>query len=146
MNEELLRECVLKAYHENRDSGKEGKRALDSMRQLLSGAPGSTVGHGYWFEQDPPSSVRSFVVDLEAAMGGLAALVVDPVLAQFAKARRAGVTELAPNLAVFVSSVGGAVAVKAELDEALACGLVAAATIGISIAGEETFSAALEAV
>ena len=144
VNEELLRECVLKAYHENRSRGKEAKRALDGIRQFLSGAPGGVVARGYWFEQDPASSAKSLVVDLEAAKQGLAALVFETVLAQFAKARQEGATELALNLSVFLSSVGGAVAVKADIDEALACGLVATVMIGVSVAGESTFNTALE--
>lgn len=144
VDEELLRQCVLRAYHEKRESGVKAKRTLSAIRQFLSGAPGGeNVPGRYWFEQDPPASIASFVEDLEKVAAGLARTAFEPVLAQARKAAHEGQKELAPKLSVYLSSLGGAVAVKAKLDETLACGLVSAAIIGLARLGPELFEKAL---
>ena len=67
----------------------------------------------------------------------------EPLLAQARKTLAKRQDEIAPNLSVYVSSLAGAVAVKAELDETLACGLVSAAILSVSRVGVEPFEETL---
>ena len=146
MDEEPLRQVVLKAYHENKGSQGKPKRALDAMRQFLSGAPGGeTVLQRYWFEEDPQASARSFVADLEKAATGLSRSVLDPLIAAAAQMEATKSRELAPNVSVYVSSLAGAVALRAGIDETLACALLSAAILGLSRVGRKPFEAALAA-
>ena len=59
---------------EKRSGATERRKAvLDAVRQFLSGAPGGKSAPGrYWFEEDPPASIASFVEDLDGAAPGLA--------------------------------------------------------------------------
>jgi hypothetical protein len=150
VHEALLRQTVLRAYHEKREMGgsnkaaKAAKAALAAVRQFLSGAPGTMVSsERYWFEEDPRASVASFVADLERALPGLARAVLEPVLAQARQGRAEGRRELALNLSLYVSGLAGAVAVKTGLDETLAAGVVAAVILGLSRLGAETLASGL---
>jgi len=139
IDEQYLRDQVLRAYHENREAGDKSAKVLAAIRQFLSGAPGAAGARRYWFEEDPPASIASFAEDLELTEAGLARLVLQPLLEQAQSASLSSRRELVDNLAVYVSSQAGAVAVKARLDETLAAGLVAAAIIGIHRTGPEPF-------
>ncbi len=145
VDEEPLRAAVLKAYHSKRKEPGKSKRALDAVRQLLSGAPGGeSILDRYWFEEDPPASVRSFVDDLEKTAPGLARAVIDPLLGAVKKMEEAGRREIAPNVAVYVSSLAGPLALKHGLDEAIATGAISAAVVALSRLGRAPFEEALE--
>ncbi|MBI4601232.1 MAG: hypothetical protein HY721_04645 [Planctomycetes bacterium] len=144
VDEEPLRQAVLKAYHEKRGRPGPAAKVLAAVRQFLSGAPGSnSVAGRYWFEEDPVGSAARFVEDLERAAPGLGRGAVEPLLVAVrdmeAKRRR----ELSPNLAVYVASLAGPLALKAGIDETLAASVVAAAIIGLSRAGRGPFEAAV---
>lgn len=144
VDEGPLRAGVLKAYHENRKAPGPAKRALDAIRQFLSGAPGGkTVLRRYWFEEDPPASIASFFEDLEKAADGLTRSVFEPLLAAVRQMEEKQSPDLAPNLAVYVSSLAGPVALKARIDETLASAIVSAAIIGLAHAGRAPFEEAL---
>jgi hypothetical protein len=145
VDEEPLREAVLKAYHAKRSAGGTAKRVLDAVRQFLSGAPGGeSVPGRYWFEEDPPASTASFVEDLDGAAPGLARQVLEPLLAAVARMEKKGARELVPNVPVLVSSLSGAVSVKTGLDETLSGAALSAAILGLSRVGPVPFAAALE--
>jgi hypothetical protein len=144
VDEELLREAVLKAYHEERRGDETTRRALAAVRLFLSGAPGARTAEGYWFLEDPPASSRSLVVDMEKTRPVLSRHVLEPILFHCDSVAAQGRKEIADNLAVYLSSLAGAVAVKAELGEALACGLIASVLIGVAFVGTADFHAALK--
>ena len=145
VDEGTLRGWVLKAYQENRGSDGITKRVLDAIRQFLSGAPGGMqAGTSYWFEEDPPASIASFIEDLERASPGLARRTFEPLLEQVSKNLAAGQENLAENMTVFVSALAGALAVKVDLEEDLACALLSAAILGVHRLGPEPFAPAVE--
>ncbi len=145
VDEEPLRQWVLKAYHEKRKTQGKPKRALDAIRQFLSGAPGgeSVLGR-YWFEEDPPASIRSFVVDLEKASPGLARSAFEPVTEAVGKMEEARSREMAPNVSMYVSSLAGPLALKTGIDETIACAVLSAAILGLSRLGRGPFETALK--
>jgi hypothetical protein len=144
VNEDMLQQHILKAHHEKRDVGKPSKKALDAVRQFLSGAPGGpNVPTHYWFEKDPPASLASFVGDLEKVSAGLPRVLFEPVIAQAKKVSKEGGHELASNLALYVTSQAGAVAVKAQLDETVASSLVSTVVLALARLGWEPFEKAL---
>jgi len=144
IDEEPLRERILRAYHEKRSGPDTARRVLAAIRQFLSGAPGadSVLGR-YWFEEDPAASARSFVEDLDLAFPGLARLTIEPLLEALSKAESKSSGRIAPNLSVYISSRAGALAVKAGIDESVAGAALSAAILGLSRAGREPFDAAL---
>jgi len=144
INEEPVRQWVLRAYHSHRGQAGPPGLVLAAMRQFLSGAPGSDFASDrYWFEEDPAGSVASFVEDLDRAEPNLAQAVIEPLLSSLRHRREQGEPEIADNLSVYVSNLAGAVAVKASLDETLACGAISAAIIALSRLDAELFEAAL---
>jgi hypothetical protein len=144
VDEEPLRAAVLKAYHAKRKEAGRSKRALDAVRQLLSGAPGGeSILDRYWFEEDPPASIRSFAEDLEKTARGLAQGVFEPLLGAVRKMEEAAKREVAPNVAVYVSSLAGPLALKHEIDEAVAASVLSAALIALSRLGRGPFEEAL---
>jgi hypothetical protein len=146
IDEEQLRQAVLKAYQDKKGCQGKDKRTLDAIRQFLSGAPGgATVLQRYWFEEDPEASARSFVTDLEKAAPGLSRSVLEPLIAAAARMEKKKSSVLAPNISVYVSSLAGAVALKAGLDETLACAVLSAAILGLSRVGRKPFESALPA-
>jgi hypothetical protein len=147
VDEEPLRACVLKAYHEKRKAPGSSKRVIDAIRQFLSGAPGGkTVLRRYWFEEDPPASIASFFEDLEKASAGLTRNAIEPLITAVRQMEEKKSRTLAPHVSVYVSSLAGPVALKAKIDETLACAVVSAAIIGLSRLGRGPFEAALEGV
>ena len=145
VDEEPLREAVLRAYHDHRRAKGARKKVLDAVRQFLSGAPGgASVPGRYWFEEDPSASAASFVEDLDGAAPGLARQVLEPLLAAASKMEKRRQRQLVPNIPVLVSSLAGAVAVRTGLDEAVAGAALSSAILGLSRAGPDPFIAALE--
>lgn len=145
VDEAPLRDWILKAYQDNRGSTGKLKRALDAVRQFLSGAPGGQSGVArYWFEEDAPASVASFVEDLDRAEPGLARSAFEPLVAAVKDIDESGSGKLAPNLSVYVSSLAGSIAVKTGLDETLACSVISAAILGLSRCGTKPFEESLE--
>lgn len=144
IDEAPLRQWVLKAYQENRKQTGAPKRALDAVRQFLSGAPGgSSLVARYWLEEDPEASSRSFVEDLERTAPGLAAAVFSPLLTAVKNMEQGHEYSLVPNLSVYVSGLAGPVAIKAAIDESLAGAVIAAAILGLSRVGRGPIEAAL---
>ncbi len=136
LDEEPLRAAVLKGYFGDRVAPLEPVPLLAHLRELLSGPPGGpTEPSTYRFEVDPEAMVPVFLAGIEAERKGLARLIVDPILSaaeQIASGKRG---EIAPNLAVFVSSLAGAIAVKAKVNEAEAGALAAGFLLVVSRLG-----------
>ncbi|MGQ9591259.1 MAG: hypothetical protein ACUVYA_13315 [Planctomycetota bacterium] len=145
LDERPLRDAVLKAYHESRGRPGAARAILAAIRQFLSGPAGgpSAPDGSYFFETDPAASVAALVEELEGAVPGLARKAIEPVLCAALDAERRGERELAPNPALYAASLGGALAVKAALDETVACALVAAVILGLARLGTPAFEEAL---
>ena len=145
IDENPLREFILSGYHEKRSESEKSRRAIDAVRQFLSGPPGGeTVVASYWFERDPTASIASFLEDLDATDERLAASLFEPLIGAVEEMESKDRLQLAPNLSVYVSSLSGACAVKAELDETVASAVVSAAILGLSRLGRRPFETALE--
>jgi hypothetical protein len=145
LDEIPLREWILRAYHEKRRESERSRLVIDAVRQFLSGPPGGeTVPGLYWFEEQPEGSVTSFRQDLERVAPWLAELVFRPIIAGV-RERASSLEEPFPNPAVSVASLAGSVAVKGDLDETVACAVVAAAVIGVARLGCGVFEDALAA-
>ncbi len=144
VDEEALREFVLKAYHEARDTSERARLGCDAVRQFLSGPPGGrTVPERYWFEENPEASIESFFDDLERTDPQLPAAVFGPLVQAVEDMEAQSASSLAPNLSVYVASLAGSCAVKAEIDEAIAAAIVCAAILGLSRLGRTPFVRAL---
>lgn len=145
VDEGPLRDAILKAYHERRGFPGGTRSVLAAIRQFLSGPSGgpSAPDGSYFFEIDPAPSIAAFVEDLEGVAPGLARKAIEPILGAALDAERRGERELAPNPALYAASLGGALAVKAALDETVACALVAAAILGLARLGTGAFAEAL---
>ena len=94
LDEEALREWVLKAYHEKALESEEHAQLLDAVRLLLSGATSRYSSLSYYFEGDPESSLGSFARQINEVSEDLAATLLDQVglrvVAQFRTARPLG--------------------------------------------------------
>ena len=144
VDEQPLRESVLKAYHEGREESEQARWAVDGVRQFLSGAPGGETAAGhYWFEDSPAASIKSFLVDLDRSNPNLVVSVFQPLLAAVDEIYEEKKSTVAPNLSVYVSSLAGSCAVKSQLTETVASGVIAAAIIGLSRLGKAPFEKAL---
>ncbi len=146
VDEQPLRDYILKAYHDARPASEKNRLAIDATRQFLSGPPGGEAALGrYWFQEDPEASIKSFLEDLERVDENLARSVLQPLLAamdEMARKKKKKST-LAPNLSVYVSSLSGSCAVKADLDETVASAVVSAAILGLSRLGGGPFERVL---
>ncbi len=144
IDEGPLREAVLKAYHEKRGASPENQALVAAVRQFLSGPPGGESAPGsYFFELDPPRSVREFLAELDRSAPDLARRTAESVVRAAREAERKGARELAPNPAVWAASIAGSLAVKAGLDETVACALVAATILAVARLGAAVFEEAL---
>ncbi len=145
VDEQPLRDYILKAYHDARPASEKNRLAIDATRQFLSGPPGGEAALGrYWFQEDPEASIKSFLEDLERVDENLARSVLQPLLAAMDEmARKKKKSTLAPNLSVYVSSLSGSCAVKADLDETVASAVVSAAILGLSRLGVGPFERVL---
>ncbi len=144
VDEQPLRQYILKAYHEARGRSEKCRLAVDATRQFLSGPPGGDAVPGrYWFQDDPEASIKSFLIDLDRADKRLARSVLQPLLTAVGKMGKEKRARLAPNLAVYVSSLSGSCAVKASVDEAVASAVVSAAILGLSRLGTVPFERVL---
>ena len=102
----------------------------------------TAAGH-YWFEDSPAASIKSFLVDLDRSNPNLVVSVFQPLLAAVDEIYEEKKSTLAPNLSVYVSSLAGSCAVKSQLTETVASGVIAAAIIGLSRLGKAPFEKAL---
>ena len=145
VDEQPLRDYILKAYHDARPASEKNRLAIDATRQFLSGPPGGEAALGrYWFQEDPEASIKSFLEDLDRVDKNLARSVLQPLLAAMDKmARKKKKSTLAPNLSVYVSSLSGSCAVKADLEETVASAVVSAAILGLSRLGGGPFERVL---
>ncbi len=144
VDEQPLRDCILKAYHEDRDRSKKCRQAVDSVRQFLSGPPGGEPApERYWFQESPEASIKSFLVDLDRADQNFVRSVFEPLMTAVGEMEREKRRSLARNLPVYVSSLSGSSAVKANVDETVASAVVAAAILGLSRLGRAPFERVL---
>ncbi len=136
LDEEPLRKAVLKGYFGDRVAPLEPVPLIAQLRELLSGAPGApTEPTTYRFEVDPEASIPLFLAGIDAECKGLARLIVEPILSAAEEMASGKRKEIAPNLAVFVSSLAGSIAVKAKLSEAEAGALLAGFLLVVSRLG-----------
>lgn len=144
VDEQPLRDYVLKAYHDARPTSDKNRLAIDAVRQFLSGPPGGEAGLGrYWFEENPEACIKSLLEDLDRVDENLARSVLQPLLAALDEMARERRTTLAPNVPVYVSSLSGSCAVKADLDETVASAVVSAVILGLSRLGGAPFEKVL---
>jgi hypothetical protein len=147
IEEEPLRQWILKAYHDRRGGGQSDREILDAIRQFLSGpAGGPSVPGQYFFEVKPEKSVWRFVGSLESTVKGLSGMVFAPLLGAMEEKERRRQAAIAPNLSLYVSSIAGPIAVRSKLDETLTCALVAAGLLGLARLGKSEIVGALDKV
>ena len=79
LDEEALREWVLKAYHEKAIESEEHARLLDAVRLMLSGATSRYSSVSYYFEGDPGSCLSSFARQIDEVSDNLAAALFEPI-------------------------------------------------------------------
>ena len=143
IDEDSLRGLILKAYHELGASQDITREVLEAVRFFLSGPIGGMeVPGSYYFEDDPPAHVWRFLGTLESAVSGLPAAVYGPLLAATEEAKRTEGREIATNVAVFVASVSGPIAVKTGLEETVVGSLVATGLLSLDRVGIEPIRAA----
>jgi len=134
IDEEPLRQWILKAYHEKRDGDPRERKLLDEMRAFLSGAIGGLSSPRYRFEDTPRATVTAFAAALDATRVGLTAQLLEPLFQSLepvgsnecsSRANAARATPaLAPNLSVFIAFLAGPIALRSGLDETLVCALL----------------------
>ena len=138
LDEDPLREWILKAYHEKRRDLGKSQLLTEAVRELLSGAPGGpSYPAQYYFEKTPESSVRRFAGCLGEVSPGLDRAVYEPILRAIAEKEKTKGSELAPNLSLYVASISGPIALKTGVDETLVCALVSAALLTIARLGRK---------
>lgn len=126
IDEEPLRRIVVKGYFGEKTVPMDPVPLIARLRDLLSGPPGGESElSSYFFETDPEGVVPAFLQGIESQTPGISALVAGPILAAAEELARAERREIAPNLAVFISSLAGPAAVKAGIPEAVAAALLA---------------------
>ena len=79
IDEEPLKDWILKAYHEKALESEEHAQLLDAVRLFLSGATSRYSSLSYYFEGDPESSLGSFALQLNEVSDGLAAALLEPI-------------------------------------------------------------------
>ena len=130
IDEEPLRQWILKAYHQSDQSAGDDREILAAIREFLSGPTGGLSSPIYRFEDAPERLVAEFSARLEATRSNLAAVVLAPLVqgleggASDEHATENISPELAPNLSVYVAFLAGPIAIKTELDETLVCALL----------------------
>jgi hypothetical protein len=136
LDEEPLRKTVLKGYFGERTAPLEPEPLFAHLRQLLSGPPGGETDPAtYYFELEPDITVPVFFRSVEVEQPGLAALIAEPLLSA-ADERAAGRrSEIAPNVTMFISSLAGPIALKAEISESVAAALLAGFLIAVARLG-----------
>ena len=78
LDEEPLKEWILKAYHERALDSEEHARLVDGQRLLLSG-PDSPFNSGtYYFEEDPGPRLATFARQLDEIREQLATALFEP--------------------------------------------------------------------
>ncbi len=136
LDEEALRKTILKGYFGDRIAPLEPAPLIAHLRDLLSGPPGGeTDPESYYFEIDPDYSVPAFLRGIEREVPGLAAPIAEPLLAAAEELAEGKRKEIAPNLGMFISSLAGSIAVKVNLDEAVAGALLAGFLIAVARLG-----------
>ena len=153
LDEEPLREWVLKAYHEKALESEEHAQLLDAVRLLLSGATSRYSSLSYYFEADPESSLGSFARQINGVSDGLATALLEPIELGADKSGLAGtVTEnqngasgatSAPNLSLYVSSLAGPIAMRRGIDETVVCSLLSTVLLAVSRLGIDRVRKAL---
>jgi hypothetical protein len=137
IDEEAVRDWILRAYHERRGDDPREAKLADAVRGLLSGPPGGPSAGDYYFEKDPARSVPRFAADLDAVHADLAAAIFQPLL-QAAEKRAIQPQAGAPsNTSVFLASLSGPIAVKAGLAETAVCAVLGAALLVLARLGSE---------
>lgn len=146
LDEDALRAAVLKTYQERRgDPDGKATAALAALRQLLSGAPGGEIcSLSYWFEEDPLATIRSFLVDLDQVEPGLSRWALEPLLEALPRLVEEAGEGRYPNVPLFLASAAGPLALRADIDETLATGILSATALVIARVGSRTLQLALE--
>ncbi len=136
LDEEPLRKAILKGYFAEKDVPLEPEPLIARLRDFLSGEPGAdTVPESYAFEDDPDAAVPAFLRGIEREAPGLAGLVAEPILAAAEDLVEGKRKEIAPNTAVFISSLAGSIAVKTDVGEAVAGALLAGFLLAVERLG-----------
>jgi hypothetical protein len=154
IDEEALRQIVLKAYHAKRTSDDASDQdILEAVRAFLSGGVADFGRPTYRFEDSPESALETFAAALEATSAGLASALAAPLLSAIDEAATraspvgsSAATELAPNPSVWLASLAGPIALRHSLDETVVSSALAATTLGLARLGTNIVRSRLAAV
>lgn len=144
VDEELLRGCVLDSYMRHDRGDRFEQAVIRSISKFLSGPlEKESASELYWFEEHPESSAKDFARELDALRPGLARAIVEPLTQAIEDRPQPDPVELAPNVSIWIASLAGALAVRAEIDESLAAGLLAAVLLAFERLGSRQAAAFL---
>ena len=146
LDEEPLKEWILKAYHERALDSEEHARLVDAQRLLLSG-PDSPFNSGtYYFEEDPGPRLENFARQLDEISEQLATALFEPLergmkqsepsLAAPPREKTAGASAAsATKLSLYIASLAGPIALRTGLDETVICSLLSTVLLAMSKVG-----------
>ena len=146
LDEEPLREWVLKAYHEKALDSEEHARLVDAERLLLSGPNAHYNSARYYFEADPGPRLEAFARQLDEVSENLAADLFEPIELGLKQSepsletpeerpRGRASAASATNLSLYIASLAGPIALRAGIDETVACSLLSTVLLAVSRVG-----------
>ncbi|MCH2363562.1 MAG: hypothetical protein MK479_03180 [Planctomycetes bacterium] len=146
LDEEPLKDWILKAYHEKALDSEEHARLVDAERLLLSGPNAHYNSARYYFEADPGPRLEAFARQLDEVSENLAADIFEPIELGLKQSEpslktpeerprgRANAAS-ATNLSLYIASLAGPIAMRAGIDETVACSLLSTVLLAISRVG-----------
>ena len=146
IDEEPLKDWILKAYHEKALDSEEHARLVDAERLLLSGPNAHYNSTRYYFETDPGPRLEAFAHQLDEVSENLAAALFEPIELGLKQSEpsletpkerprgRASATS-ATNLSLYIASLAGPIALRAGIDETVACSLLSTVLLAVSRVG-----------
>ena len=146
LDEEPLKEWILKAYHEKALDNEEHARLVDAQRLLLSGPNSHFNSATYYFEEDPEQRLEIFARQLDKVSDNLAASLFEPLelgmkqsepsLTASPREKTGGASPIsATNLSLYIASLAGPIAMRTGLDETVTCSLLSTVLLAISRTG-----------
>ena len=145
IDEDPLRQWILKAYHEKRGGSESEREVLEAIREFLSGPADGLGSPRYRFEDASEPSILAFAEKLEKACEGCVDSLLDPLLQGLepealemgtADAAKSSSPDLAPNLSVYIAFLAGSIALKTKLDETLVCALLSTWLLALAKLGQ----------
>jgi len=153
IDEEPLRQWILKAHHSNPKREDASGRVLDAIRHFLSGPIGGLSSPRYWFHDRSDVALSDFAAELYEAHPELLSVTLEPLLQGIESGGEASANsgdgdesspELAPNLSVYVAFLAGPIALKTSLDETVVCALVSTILLALAKLGRDEVARIIE--